>query len=614
MELPPKPPQILPPDIHAEKLQELRHKVNNLVDQYLSQDPRPSLSDFAEVFGANEYIEVDKKRKATIVRVGEFKESIVQKIWNAKKDKKTVGEGTLPQGFHMLDMTILPPDEQEVRPGNGGGMEKKEYIPRTQYLGEILEEFGESFEIIGGKNTEDMMRTRTYFIFFLEKSKVAIFVNNEEGNATFVFHDVVTLENALYLAQLTKQKLKEGEVHEFPIHQINWNGNKEAWQEEVLEGMTILPNKKTNEAKSHKQSPLHPTVPEEEKIEDTHKGWMTIKEMAKILKKAESWVKRNIRDHIKKNESLAGKEMPDKHHRIYQHYPPELFDILKKEIETLPAKASEDSLTMGKLRTITKKGRKWLKKEIAKIIEEKPELCAVELMADDGQVNEHYPSQLLVEVQKKIDKLPEKRQDNWFTVKRLEGILKKSKEWIETNIKEIPESKLPINGKMMLVLGGPRMHYSKEILALLQEKKDKLPEKKQDDSLSIRGIAKAISKSEDWVRSEIAKVIQANPELDGKLLLDDGNREIKMYPPDLIEIIRREAEILPKPAPENWATLKKLEKIIGKDRDWIENRIVKIVEANPNLEGKDYLTEKNNIKRKHYPPELIEILKQKARE
>ena len=72
----------------------------------------------------------------------------------------------LPVRIEKVSDAILPPDEGEtIKVGDGSGVEKKQLIPRSRYLIELLSELGQSYSIIEGKNTPTMVRDESYKIF-----------------------------------------------------------------------------------------------------------------------------------------------------------------------------------------------------------------------------------------------------------------------------------------------------------------------------------------------------------------------------------------------------------------------------------------------------------------
>jgi len=450
MELPTKLAQIKLPDKEAENLQELRRRVNKLVDEYLMQYPRPSLSDFAEIFGASEYIEENKKRKTTIIHVGEFKERIVQKIWNTKKDKETIGKSAIPQSFHMVDMVILPPDDKEVHSRSGEEMEEMGYIPRTEHVRELLDELGASFVIIGGKNSKEMIRRHTYFIFFLEESRLAIFVNNEEGNATFIFHDVVTLENALFLAQLTKKEIKEGKVHEFPLHQINWNGDKEKWKEEILEAMT-----KQNEG-----------------IHIARSDWVNMGQIRLRTKRNSKSLEALTKQIIEENPELACIKKIASNNREVLHYPPKLLEIILQKIKKTEKKAPTGWVTLHQITQATGVERGWLERQIKKIEQEDGNKKGIEMLTTDNKhVYTHYPPEILEVLHESISQLPKKAPDDWVTIKKIRKTTQKSWDWINKRLPEILKLRPDLEGKeMRSKTKNITIYYPPELLNIFIQK------------------------------------------------------------------------------------------------------------------------------------------------
>lgn len=219
------------------RIESLRMQIDSLIQNYLNQKPIPGIADFAEVFGAESYVVEMKRQKAIKIDIKSFREEMVTRL--LEQSESSGVEVILPKVFEMLSQTILPPDEGEIKTGSGEGVEKKKYIPRTQYLIDLLSEMGESYEIMGGKNTSDMMRERTYFIFFLPNSEKAVFVNNEEGNTTFIIYQVNSKQEAVDVAALTKDEIRAKELHSHPYVQIDWTGDEESWKGRLLDFLNL---------------------------------------------------------------------------------------------------------------------------------------------------------------------------------------------------------------------------------------------------------------------------------------------------------------------------------------------------------------------------------------
>lgn len=291
---------------HDPKREEsLRMQIDSLIQNYLNQKPIPGITDFAEVFGAADYVTQLKKQKAVKVDIKAFREEMVTKL--LEQSEASGIEVILPKVFEMLPQTILPPDEGEmIQPGSGEGIEKKKYIPRTQYLIELFSEMGESYEIIGGKNTVDMMRERTYFIFFLPNSQKALFVNNEEGNTTFIIYQVNSKQEAIDMAALTKDEIRAKELHDHPYVQLDWTGDGESWKGKVLECLTMsVPKDEKREKKVKKNLDNNVSLDSENKevfaewneeralksLEQAHIQW-------KVLNKSEGPKKKKVKFNL----------------------------------------------------------------------------------------------------------------------------------------------------------------------------------------------------------------------------------------------------------------------------------------------------------------------------
>ena len=177
---------------------ETNQKLENLLKQSIG------IEEIAKLLNAEEFLSVDSDG---------LKEPVISFDAKAFIDRE-IRSGTflkLPDAIQKIDSTILPPDESEVVvTGNGSGFEKKEIIPRSFYLIEVLTNLKQKYSIIEGVNTGNMMREQSYKIFLLPDLQKLVLVNDEEGNATFIIHDVEdTASEWVDYSSLTKEEIKK---------------------------------------------------------------------------------------------------------------------------------------------------------------------------------------------------------------------------------------------------------------------------------------------------------------------------------------------------------------------------------------------------------------------
>ena len=193
--------------------QEIIQAINKRIEDLLKQGM--PLRSMAELLGMNASAflqtsgrETESRSSVEIFNVKEFVNQAVSEI----KSKKI----TLPEDYIFHDQTITPPDAGELNVGNGEGkFEKPDIIPRTTYLTELLSQLEYPYKIHEGKNTPQMMRELSYKGFEIiikesNKTKLAL-VCNEEGNATFIIHEISGIADIEKYLNLTKEQLNSEE-------------------------------------------------------------------------------------------------------------------------------------------------------------------------------------------------------------------------------------------------------------------------------------------------------------------------------------------------------------------------------------------------------------------
>ncbi len=152
-------------------------------------------------------------------------------------DEIEIADEDMPTMVEIEDMILPTDDEPKLKPGITE-YEPPKTIPRTNMLIKMLKEYGiESNEyiIISGRNNPDTVRQQSYKMFLLPKIDKMVFVCDEEGNATFILHQLAAdTDNIKKIYSLKKSELK---VMNELVDQINWTNQKE-WEEQIFEAIT----------------------------------------------------------------------------------------------------------------------------------------------------------------------------------------------------------------------------------------------------------------------------------------------------------------------------------------------------------------------------------------
>lgn len=191
---------------------EVEERIRNLLET------NSDLRDVAKFLGAEKYIRIfPGKRQTVIFKAKDFISDQIKSQTFLK----------LPTKFLKTDDVILPPDPGEIITGSGEGMNPKEYIPRSQYLIELLTEMDLDYESTEGENTPNMMRKLSYYGVVIKEINKLVLVNNEEGNATFIIHNFEgDFSEAKTYIDMKKSEIKELDNFSY----IEYHGDKEKWK------------------------------------------------------------------------------------------------------------------------------------------------------------------------------------------------------------------------------------------------------------------------------------------------------------------------------------------------------------------------------------------------
>ncbi len=112
----------------------------------------------------------------------------------------------LSLGIHVTKISevILPPEKGEIITGSGAGWEKKEGANRMGMLIDLLREneiYTDDLNVTIGNICSGIMRESSYAAVWIPRLSRTIFLNNEYGEATFVFHGFLPKEDFLSLGK-----------------------------------------------------------------------------------------------------------------------------------------------------------------------------------------------------------------------------------------------------------------------------------------------------------------------------------------------------------------------------------------------------------------------------
>lgn len=247
----------------------LAHSVSQRIFELASSNNH-NLKTIAEMLGATRYLTLEEVGKgyAPVWRLD------VRGFIGDLKQSHQLHDLSMPKDIVVSNSIILPPDHGELFTGSGRGIEAKKIIPRSRYLIEVLTGLGLSYSVHEGQNTPNMMRGLSYQAFVIPQVNKIIFINNEEGNATFLVHDImkddVDGELQFYTA-LTKDQLKALGPEKVSV--VQFDKTPDQWKEEItriiMEGAPIRPIPDAIPTFNHE---LPQSIPDSLKIKPTERN------------------------------------------------------------------------------------------------------------------------------------------------------------------------------------------------------------------------------------------------------------------------------------------------------------------------------------------------------
>lgn len=204
----------------SDKARAYRESVNKTIEDYIRSGT--NLAKIAEIVGAEKYV-IESKSVKTLDVKGFIEEQI--------KEKKYL---RLPISFIIVDEVILPPSDGSFLKKKGRETPRpEEFIPRTRYLIEVLSNLEQSYSVVEGVTTENMVRRESYSVFILPETDKAVLVNDEPSNATFIVHDFSKISEGWRLfTRLTKDDLRHSQGTK-----VNclYNEPEEKWKRDIVD-------------------------------------------------------------------------------------------------------------------------------------------------------------------------------------------------------------------------------------------------------------------------------------------------------------------------------------------------------------------------------------------
>ncbi|MFB6181548.1 MAG: integrase repeat-containing protein [Candidatus Magasanikbacteria bacterium] len=208
------------PKTPEERKKELKHNLSLKIKKWV-KNSKKSLKELATTLWpkAKEDKYYKKKKGGLVFDAEAFLNDWAENILQEERAE--------PNDISFVDRPIIETDEGEITPGEEE-FESKKTIPRTQYLQEVLQEFGYDFSIVVGSDRPEMFREEPYQAYMVQDIDRIVLVNNQEEEATFVIFDSDTED------LFDRPQLKDDLKSRPDVKRIKYEG-KESWQNKLRE-------------------------------------------------------------------------------------------------------------------------------------------------------------------------------------------------------------------------------------------------------------------------------------------------------------------------------------------------------------------------------------------
>ncbi|MBU0731441.1 hypothetical protein KKC88_01005 [Patescibacteria group bacterium] len=571
---------------HTERLQQ---EIQAEILEVLENNPGVHLPQIAQILGAEEFLvqtEAKKKGGQPGLRFN-ISGYIKERVRQGKLE--TIH---LPKHVEQTDKVIIPPDEIEIITGTGAGWEKPKFIPRTEYLMEILSELETEYDVVIGTNTPEMMRGESYQVFIMLDLNKIVFINNEEGNATFIVHHLEPDESWEDYSNLTKEQLPEFEKSGLVTRTI-FRGEVDDWKKRILD----LLNQPFKSDDSERQ--------EDESSQKIDENWKTIGAIKEELGVDFDTVKK-----------LANQER-DKHPEwfittkkrgrpSYEYLAPELIEIISTKIQER-VEPKKNWLSAAQLRKELRSNNKIINYLISQYRKDYPDWFEI-AFSGSGEI-EYLAPELCDLIRKKIEDsryIPE----NWISRSQL------LKEFNITNAKTIENVAKKIEGydkstyDRYALIGKRKLgtYYSPELAEKIREvflNQDSPPE----NWITVSSLAKSLDVDYKVIKKLSNEQLEIDSEGIKEIKLSSG-RTATYISPELIKIFSEKISAI-EHAPPNWKTAHALGKELNIAPATTSRFANQFKSDHPDW-FKFYKLESGPI-RLHFSPEIIELLKEEIK-
>ncbi|MFA6426946.1 MAG: hypothetical protein WCW16_00665 [Candidatus Magasanikbacteria bacterium] len=146
-------------------------------------------------------------------------------------------ELALSKPVEYIDKVILPPNAYpRIITGAAERTRELQIIPRDQYLEQVLESLDLDYHILETspqaeeefRRRHKMRRNELYRAYVVDEEHIIVLVNNEEGNSTFVLHDITREQWNAHILGMDKEHMVQ--FLQTSATPIEWISNVDEWK------------------------------------------------------------------------------------------------------------------------------------------------------------------------------------------------------------------------------------------------------------------------------------------------------------------------------------------------------------------------------------------------
>jgi hypothetical protein len=565
--------------------------------------PGVSIKSVAELLGGSEFLVLEQVRgsREPVLRfkVKEFVEKLAE-----ERELDVMSEAVLPEEVRQEQNFIIPPDAGELNTGNGEGIEPKAIIPRSRYLIEALSELNTPYDVYDGIVSKNTFRKLSYKAFVIQDLDTVIFVNNEEGNATFIVRDVSEGQWREY-ASMTKEQLKALGPDKVAV--VHFDRSPDEWKQRILDVLMYRQEKDTRRT-AQTEAVLAP------------EGWLKLKDVIKKVRSHteitfdETVVVRLIKKHLTDHPEWSAPHLSTNERnerRVSKHYHP---DLIKKVIDELSERRMAPPGWMNETqisKQITAASRSIVGDLLKKFAATEDELFGYFITPTNKNVLRYYNPVLIRRIEQELSTRID-APDKWLNVREIHMLTGFNKTTVRRFIKRITEEhpeweELYIGRNYREIL----WHYHPKLVETIINEKVLAYEIAPPGWMNTKEIRVMTKRNLKLIKQMIRQYIVGHPDWKHPYRSRNNNAVCSHYHPELIEKLKEELSER-KTAPDKWMNLYELSKQIGVGRKTIKRLADKLLVDHPDWEH-PYEGRENRVVLQHYHPDLIEKIKEELK-